>query len=185
MKLFLKFAFLFVVIGFFAACSSEDEAKTIVDDSKSFSQLKKESNKNFKLTKLDNKKLELTIENGILSSKTLNGKYVLVNFWATWCPPCIKEIPTFNRIYEKYKDKFEIIGVLYEHDKNIDELKDFIKKHNIKFPVVIGEENFRLAKLLDDVKKVPESFLYSKDGKYIRKYIGEVDAVDLENVLKK
>lgn len=111
-----------------------------------------------------------------LSSKKLENKVVLINFWATWCPPCKEEIPMFNRVYEKYKDNFIIIGVLYEKDKNKDEVIDFIKQYNIKFPITISEnENFRMAKNFDNVQRVPESFLYSKNGKFLEKFLGLVD----------
>lgn len=182
---FFKSIFLFVVVIVFVACDSNDEAKVIVDNSKSFSELKKESNKNFVLKTVENKELKLKIENDILSSKSLNGKTVLINFWATWCPPCLKEIPIFNKLYEKYNNKFEIVAVLYKDSISKEDLNTFIEKYNIKFPIIVGEENLRLAKLLDNVQKVPESFLYGKDGKYIRKYVGEVDQFDIEKILSK
>ena len=72
--------------------------------------------------------------------------------------------------------------------KNVEELKNlinFIKENNIKFPITISEdENFRLAKELGDVKKVPESFLYGKNGLFIEKYTGIVDEKNLVNHIK-
>ncbi len=182
MKFINTIIFLFIVVVF-TGCNSNDEAKTIVDDSSSFEQLKKQSNKTYSLKTTDDKTITLSIENETIKSKQLNGKYLLVNFWATWCPPCIKEIPVFNKLYEKYKDKFEIVAVLYEKNKDKKELDEFIKKYDIKFPVVVGDENFRLAKYFNDVKKVPESYLYDTQGKYIRSYIGEVNPKSLEIIL--
>lgn len=178
-KLIVSIAFLSTL--FIGCTNQDDEAKTIIEDNASFDELKALGNKNYSLTTTDGKKIDLKVENETLTSKQLAGKTVLVNFWATWCAPCLKEIPTFNHLYEKYKDKFEIVAVLYEHDKDPQELDAFIKKYNIKFPVLVGEENFRMAKAFDDVKRVPESFVYGKDGKFLEKFIGVVD----ENILEK
>jgi len=185
MKRFLKYFLAISAVFILSGCGSDDEAKTIVKNTKSFTELKKEIDKDYNLKTVDGKVININLENDLLTSKTIGNKFVLVNFWATWCPPCIKEIPTFNKIYEKYKDKFEIVAVLYEKDKSVEELKQFIQKYDMRFPVVIGDENFRMAKYFNDVKKVPESYLYGSDGKYIKSYIGEVDAKDLEAILNK
>lgn len=181
-----KFIYLFSILAvvFFSGCGEDNEAKTIVDNSGSFEELKALSNKTYTLKTTEGKTLSMTVENDMLKSDNLKGKIVLVNFWATWCPPCIKEIPVFNELYEKYSDKFEIVGVLYEKDKDPKELEEFIKKYNIKFPITVGEENFRMAKAFNDVKKVPESYLYSKEGNFTKQYIGEVDKKDLEEYIK-
>lgn len=182
MKILLSLSTLFFIL-FFSGCNSEEEAKPIVDNSKSFKELKAISNKTYSLKTTDKKTIKLKIENDTLTSSEYKNKIVLVNFWATWCPPCLKEIPVFNELYEKYSDKFEIIGVLFEKDKDPKELEEFIKKYNIKFPITVGDENFRMAKAFNDVKKVPESYLYGNDGKYVKDYIGEVDKEDLENYI--
>lgn len=181
-NIFIKFSLVLFVI-LFSACES-DEAKTIVEDKQSFEELKALGNKNYSLLTTDGKKIEFKIENEKLISKELNGKNVLINFWATWCPPCKKEIPAFNTLYEKYPENFEIIGVLFEKDKDPQELRSFLNELNVKFPITVGPENFRLAKLFDDVQKIPESFLYDKNGNFIKKYIGEVNQEDLETLIK-
>lgn len=136
------------------------------------------------LTTLDGKTLDVSFSNNILVSKNLNGKITLINFFATWCPPCIEEIPTFNKLYAQYGDIFEIVGVLYERDKSKEEILAFIKEHNIQFPVTLGEENFVAAKMFNDVKKIPESFLFSKEGFLFEKYVGIVNEKVLEEYLK-
>ena len=184
MKNFLLISMLLITI-IFSGCGSDDEAKAVVDNSTSFKELKALSNKTYSLKTMEGRDIKLNIENDTLTSKVYNNKkIVLINFWATWCPPCIKEIPLFNELYENYSDKFEIVGVLFEKDKDISELKSFIEKYNIKFPITIGDENFRMAKAFNDVRKVPESYLYSKDGNFIKSYIGEVDKEDLEDYIK-
>jgi len=175
----------FLMVMFFSGCNSNDEAVTIVEDNSSFEELKKQGNKTYDLKTTDGRVITLTVENDVLTSEQLKGKYVLLNFWATWCPPCIEEMPVFNKLYEKYQGEFELIGILFEKDKDKEELAAFMQKHNIKFPITVGEENFRMAKAFDDVKMIPESFLYGKDGRFLKKYVGEVGEKDLESFLSK
>ena len=179
----LIFVTLFSVFVFTGCSNEAKEAQTIIEDNGSFDELKKASNKTYTLKTTSGTNIVATIENEILTSKQFEGKVVLLNFWATWCPPCIEEMPTFNKLYEKYKDKFVIVGVLYERDKNKEELAAFMKKHKMKFPVTVGEENFRLAKHFDDIKRVPESFVYGRDGKFLKKFLGVVDEKVLEEYI--
>lgn len=183
----MKNKYLLLLISFlFIGCEEEKKAQLIQQkDIKANTELKKELDKTYNLKTFDGETIKLTVDNNILISDKLENKLVLINFWATWCPPCKKEIPIFNEIYEKYKDNFIIIGILYEKDIDMNTLSNFIKENNIKFPITITEnENFRLAKELGDVKRVPESFLYGKDGLFIEKYIGIVDEKKLVNHIK-
>lgn len=179
-KLLSILAIVFVV--FFAGCESKPQKAQEVKKNMAVSETIKSKTYNLKTT--DGKTLTFEASNGVLISKQLNGKMVLLNFWATWCPPCIKEMPTFNEIQEKYKDELLIIGILYEEDKDKKELADFMKEHKINFPITVGPENFVLAKDFGDIKKIPESFLYSKKGFLLEKFVGEVNAEKLETYIK-
>ena len=182
----MKNKYLLLLLLFLFTGCEEDKAKLIKqNDVKNSTELKKEENKTYNLKTIDGETIKLTVNDNVLIADKIENKMVLVNFWATWCPPCIKEIPVFNEIYEKYKDNFIVIGVLYEKDLDMNTLSNFIKENNIKFPITISEdENFRLAKELGDVKKVPESFLYGKNGLFIEKYTGIVDEKNLVNHIK-
>ena len=179
--IFISSSILFVLL--FSGCG--DEAKTIIEDEGSFKDLKVQSNKTYDFKTTDGKTITLKVENNVLTSKQLEGKKVLLNFWATWCAPCLEEMPVFNRIYEKYNDKFEIIGILMEKNKNSNELATFMKNYNMKFPVVVGDENYRAAKAFDDVKMFPESFLFDEKGNFVKKYVGTVDEAGIELLLNK
>ncbi|MFV0563177.1 TlpA family protein disulfide reductase [Malaciobacter mytili] len=182
-KLYLPFLIVFAI--FFTGCGNEEEAATVIKSSSDFKELKKQTNKTYTLMTTKNEKIVLTVENDILTSQDLKDKVVLINFWATWCPPCIKEMPTLTKLQDKYKDDFVIIGVLYEKNKDLKELEAFMNKYKMNFPVTISEEeNFRMAKNFDDVKKIPESFLYGKDGKFLEKYVGLINEESLETHIK-
>ena len=77
-----------------------------------------------------------------------------------------------------------IVSVLFEQDKDKKEIIEFINKNGINYPITIGEENFKLAKELGNVQKVPEMFLFSKDGKFIKKFIGKTSKEELEKYIQ-
>lgn len=184
-KLVLFLTVLFAVF-FFTGCGDSQEAQTIVEDNNTFQELKKQSNKTYNLVTTEGKTISLKVENDILttSDPMLKDKVVLLNFWATWCPPCKKEMPTLNRLYEMYQKDFIIIGILYEKNKDAKELAKFMSDYNMKFPVTVSEENFRMAKAFDDVRKIPESFIYGKDGKFLEKFVGEIPEDVIEKHIK-
>ncbi|MGB3751692.1 MAG: TlpA disulfide reductase family protein [Arcobacteraceae bacterium] len=172
-----------IAVLFFVGCESKPKQAQVVESVSSDTQ-KMEQPASYTLTTTKGEKITFEVSDGVLFSKQLNNKMVLLNFWATWCPPCIKEMPSFIELQETYKDDFIIIGVLFEKEKDQKELADFMKKHKINFPITVGAENFKLAKELDDVNKIPESFLYSKEGFFIEKFVGEIKKSVLENHIK-
>jgi len=92
-------------------------------------------------------------------------------------------MPSFVKLQEKYKEDFIIIGVLFDKKTSSEDLNKFLKKYKVNFPITVGEENYKLAKALDDVKMIPESFLYTKDGLLIQKFVGEINHKVLENYI--
>lgn len=181
-----KILFSLFIIGSFLACDN----KTQIDESivaKTETSTEKSSDiedKTYRLKTTENKIIEFTInKTGIDFKDFKEKKAVLINMFATWCPPCVEEIPILKELRKKYGDNFEIVSVLFEKDKPKKDLEDFIKKHNITYPITIGEENFELAKDLGDIQKVPEMFLFSKKGKFVQKFIGSTKKEKLEEAV--
>ncbi len=120
------------------------------------------------------------------SLKQFRGKVILLNFWATWCPPCRLEIPILNNIYKTYKKTgFEIIAVSLDTD--IERLKTFLKENTVNFLVLHdkkGTVGFKYK-----VEVVPTSFLLDKNHILRQIYIGIIDekqfVSDLKTWLKK
>jgi len=109
------------------------------------------------------------------------GKVVLVNLWATWCPYCRKELPGFNELYKKYKDKIEIIGVSF--DKNGEkELPPFLKKWEIKYPVYLGGDDIPSSY---DLLGFPTTIIYDTEGSETKKHVGYVSKEVFEENIKK
>ena len=139
----------------------------------------------FSLTTTSGKNIDFKItQEGADFADFKGKKAVLIDVFATWCPPCIEEIPVLKEVREQNKENFEIVSVLFEQDKSKEEMLEFIKTHGINYPITMGEENFKLAKEFGDIKKVPEMFLFSKNGKFVKKFIGKIPKEELEHYIK-
>lgn len=101
------------------------------------------------------------------------GKVVLVNIWATWCPPCVDEMPSMEKLYNKFKgEKFEILAVSID-TLGLKAVVPFMKKLKLTFPALIDTEGS--IKTVYRATGVPESFIIDKQGILIKKIIGPVD----------
>ena len=188
MKINYIFAILIAALFLFTGCDSKDIDESLIANTKENTPyVEKFVSQTFKLTTTDGKIIELTNTEKGLDFKDYKGKKaILVDVFATWCPPCIEGLPVLKELREKYKDDFEIVSVLFEkkEDKPTSEVIEFIKKYDITYPVTVGEENFKLTKALGDVQRVPELFLFSKDGEFVRKFLGESELETYEKFVK-
>ena len=188
MKINYIFATLLTALFLFTGCDSKGIDESLIANTKKNTPYEEKFvSRTFKLTTTDGKIIELTSTEEGLDFKDYKGeKAILVDVFATWCPPCIKGIPILKELREKYKDDFEIVSVLFEkeEDKPTSEVIEFIRKYDITYPVTVGEENFKLAKDLDDVQRIPELFLFSKDGEFVKKFLGESDLETYEKYVK-
>jgi peroxiredoxin len=125
-----------------------------------------------------------TITGEKISLNELRGKVVLVNFWATSCPGCIKEMPGMIETYKQYKGKdFEIIAVAMPYDPPNYVLK-FVQDRQLPFPVALDIKGEAVA-AFGNVSLTPTSFLIGKDGALLEKKIGELDFAKLKATLDK
>ncbi len=101
-----------------------------------------------------------------------NGKPVLINFWATWCGPCIKEMPDLVRLSEEFKAKGGlVIGISVDKDSDVLTLvSDFTKEQNVKYPIVI--DNGDLETAFGGLRGIPTTFYIDKNGKIAKKLVG-------------
>jgi cytochrome c biogenesis protein CcmG, thiol:disulfide interchange protein DsbE len=114
---------------------------------------------------------------------SLKGKVVLLNFWATWCGPCMLEIPSFVQIQAEYKDKgFQAIGVSV--DDPPEKLTPFAKEYQINYPLLVGQEREDLQTAYGGIFGIPISFVISRDGKVCRKQIGPTSKAQFESWIK-
>lgn len=105
----------------------------------------------------------------------LEGKVVLINFWATWCGPCRMEIPEFNEMHKSYHEKgLEILGISVSDNKK--QLKNFAKSFAVDYPLLYGgtREMNKVMKDYGGVSAVPSSFLVGKNGNIVWSYPGAI-----------
>jgi len=125
--------------------------------------------------------LPSVIDGKAIDSATFKGKALLVNFWATWCPPCRKEIPSLIALQEKYGAKgFSVIGISTDQGGSSLVAK-FAQKMNINYPVVISDND--TPRNFGNILGIPTSFLVDKDGNVRKRYDGYVDHETLERDL--
>lgn len=122
------------------------------------------------------KKISLAEFNTLLESK--KGKVVVVDLWATWCPPCRKEIPGFINLYNKHKGNgVEIIGIAFD-ENGLEAVPPFIKKMGINYPVYLGGPDIAESY---DLQAYPTTIMYGKDGKMANKHVGYVSEKEFDD----
>ncbi len=99
----------------------------------------------------------------------MEGNVVLINFWATWCPPCIAEMPNLNELYTDYKDKISFVFVANDNVKSVNA---YLKKNNYNLPVYYTSDDAPTALYS---KSIPATFLIDDQGKIVMKEIGSSD----------
>jgi thiol-disulfide isomerase/thioredoxin len=107
------------------------------------------------------------------------GKVVLVNFWATWCPPCREEIPELIELQKKYKDRLEIVG-LSEDDDPPESVLKFARQKGMTYPIVMATPE--LIEAYGGVPALPTSFVIDTQGRVVQKHSGLIptEQYDLE-----
>jgi len=91
------------------------------------------------------------------------GTAVLVNLWATWCPPCRAEMPTLEKVYEEYKTKgLVVLGIDATNQDNLDAIAPFEKQYGITFPILLDTNGE--ASVLYELRSLPTSFFVGRDG---------------------
>jgi thiol-disulfide isomerase/thioredoxin len=108
-----------------------------------------------------------------VSLAALRGKVVIVNFWATWCPPCREEIPDLIALQAKYKDTLQIVGVSQDSG-SLDEVRKFAREHGMNYPTIMSTPE--LEKLFPGIYALPTSFMIDREGRIAQKHVGQLSA---------
>lgn len=119
-----------------------------------------------------------------ISTQDLRGQVVIVNFWATSCTTCVKEMPQMVETYNKYsKSGLQFIAVAMAYDPP-NYVLNFVETRKLPFVVSLDTQG-KLAKAFDDVQLTPTTFVINKQGEIIKKYVGEPDFAALHQLLEK
>lgn len=114
-----------------------------------------------------------TLNGGKISLADYRGKVVFINFWATWCATCKVEMPSMQKVYDKFKDRgFEMLTISVDKDQKL--IQPFMEEYNLTFPVLLDPDE-EIAKQVYKTTGVPETFIVSKSGVIVHKAIGPRD----------
>lgn len=142
-------------------------------------------------TELENKDLNQnapdfvlpTLEGKSLRLSDFKDKVIILDFWATHCPPCRQEIPDFIKLYNKYRDKgLAIIGISLDRG-NIEELKRFCRNERVNYRIAIG--NDEVIESYGGIRYIPTTFIIDKDKNIVKKFIGFTSIDVFEQEIRK
>ncbi len=135
-----------------------DDPQFAAADSKIEADNKRREQADFTLTELGGKTWTL---------KELRGKVVVLNFWATWCPPCRKEMPDLESLYQQFKDQGLVILAI--SDEDADKVKPFIAQQKVTYPILLDPG--RKVHELFQIEGIPKTFVYDRTGKLVAQSI--------------
>ena len=158
----------------FAGCGEKDAI-----DENAIAEKKQDSTPTFQFKTVEGKDITIEVKKDGWVFKGLENKVVLLNFFGTWCPPCIAEIPHLINIRSKLEKDFEMlavdIGPRGGGNNSQKHLYSFIKKHGITFPIISGDKAKQLFGAVSELNpsgSIPFMILFNKQGQYVQYYIG-------------
>lgn len=118
-----------------------------------------------------------------LSSADLRGKVVLVDFWATWCQPCKKEMPGYQKLFDKYGSHgFAVIGLKFDVMRDTENPVQFARKIGVEYPLAVASEDIKQK--FGGIPGLPTTMLYDRQGVLRKKVIGFEYTENFESALK-
>jgi peroxiredoxin len=117
-----------------------------------------------------------------VASSSLRGKVVILDFWATWCPPCREEIPHFVSLQSKYRGQgLQIVGVSLDAGGAKD-VKPFADEHDVNYTMLIGNED--IARTYGNIYAIPTTFVLDRSGKIVQRFVGFTAPEVIEATIK-
>jgi thiol-disulfide isomerase/thioredoxin len=117
------------------------------------------------------------VDGRTISSADWKGKVVIVNFWATWCPPCRAEIPDLIALQSKYRDQLQIIGISDDDDPPA-KVKEWAAEHKMNYPIVMSTPALR--QVFPGVNALPTSFIVNRGSQVVMRHVGMLEASTTE-----
>jgi len=108
------------------------------------------------------------------------GKWVLVNYWATWCPPCLEEIPDLIALHENQKNNLVVLGVALDY-RSAKQVTDFADGLLVTYPIVLGSP--KITNQIGPVQGLPTTYLFNPDGKMVAQQVGAITRQAVESYL--
>ena len=110
------------------------------------------------------------------------GKWLVINFWATWCTPCLVEMPELERFYQQNRDRADLWGVTFE-DTDIDAIRSYVKRLGVTYPILGFGQDPKTG--YGSVRVLPTTFVIDPEGRFHHKFEKPITAKELEAVLRR
>ena len=110
------------------------------------------------------------------------GKWVLVNFWATWCPPCLEEIPDLIALHDDKKNNLVVLGVAMDY-RDPKEVLQFADQMMVSYPIILGDR--KIAAQIGTISGLPTTYLYNPQGKLVAYNVGALTRQAVESYIAK
>ena len=115
-----------------------------------------------------------TLDGATVSLADLRGQWVVLNFWATWCPPCVQEMPYLNQLAAARE--LQVLGVNFNEDDHA--VRTFVVDHGITFPILMDPDDITL--LVYGVRALPRTFVIDPDGMVVHTLFGQIDPAQFD-----
>lgn len=107
-----------------------------------------------------------------INTADLRNKVIFVNFWATWCPPCIAEMPSVNQLYDRFKNNPDVVFIIVDVDNDYNKALTFMQKHNLNLPMYTLAGSVS-TETMDDT--IPATLVFNKRGQIVYRHTGAAD----------
>lgn len=137
----------------------------------------------FSIAKASNETIDYSLKdlNGnIHRVSDVQGKWLVINFWATWCAPCLKEMPDLESFYQNHKEIAKVWGVSFE-DSSIEAIREFVSKLNVSYPILGHEQNPKTG--YGNVNVLPTTFIIDQQGKFFHRFEGPISEQDIVEII--
>lgn len=175
-SIFIAIAITFIIVNNMNGVEKEGPYPPSYEKVSTNQQTKKAAE--FNLTKIG--------EKGSLKLSDLKGKVVILDFWATWCPPCRAGIPDLVELKKQYKDDLEIVGIsldaITRGGMTKDDVIPFMKEFKINYPIVDGDMN--VIQAYGGIQSIPTSFVIDKKGNVVNMHVGLIPKASYEKEIK-